>query len=141
MTSVSDIFPTLAAITGAALSDEVKQQVEGRSLLPLLKDPKAEWPDRMLVHHVGRWTKGKAAESKYAKCAIQNARFTLVNNEELYDLKADPGETTNVLAEHPDVVAKIEAYLKTARTPSENWPLSERKAKPKRKQKGAGKKR
>ena len=104
-----DLFPTLAEITGATLTAEVKQQVEGRSLLPLLKNPKAEWADRTLVHHVGRWATGKAAESKYTKCAIQNSRFTLVNNKELYDLKADPGETKNVIAEHPEVVANLRA--------------------------------
>jgi arylsulfatase len=104
-----DIFPTLAAITGATLSDEVKKQVEGRSLLPLLKNPKAEWADRFLVHHIGRWPAGKAAEAKYSGCAIQNAHFTLVNNKELYDLKADPGEKKNVIAEHPEVVAKFRA--------------------------------
>lgn len=104
-----DLFPTLAEITGATLSPEVKQQVEGHSLLPLLKNPKAEWADRMLVHHVGRWKAGKTEESKYTKCAIQNSRFTLVNNKELYDLKADPGEQTNVIAEHPEVVQQLRA--------------------------------
>ncbi|MCX7007868.1 MAG: arylsulfatase [Kiritimatiellaeota bacterium] len=104
-----DIFPTLAELTGAQLSDTVRQQVEGRSLLPLLTNPKADWPDRTLVHHVGRWGKGKAADSKYKKCAIQNARFSLVNNSELYDLKTDPGETKNVLVEHPEVVASLRA--------------------------------
>jgi len=104
-----DLFPTLAAITGATLPAEIKQQVEGRSLLPLLKNPETEWADRTLVHHVGRWATGKAAESKYTKCAIQNSRFTLVNNVELYDLKADPGETTNVIAAHPEVVAGLRA--------------------------------
>jgi hypothetical protein len=99
----------LAEITGAKLSGEVIKQVEGRSLLPLLKNPHTEWPDRMLVHHVGRWEKGQAVESKYAKCAIQNSRFTLVNNIELYDLQADPGETKNVIAEHPDVVTNLRA--------------------------------
>ena len=34
-----EIFPTLAEITGAMLTDEVERQVEGRSLLPLLKKP------------------------------------------------------------------------------------------------------
>ena len=124
----------------------MKQQVEGRSLLPLLKNPQAEWADRTLVHHVGRWAKGKAAEceihevrdpelaihagqqqralrpqgrprrnqerhqeAKFAKCSIQNSRYTLVNNAELYDLKADPGEKTNVIADHPDVVATLRA--------------------------------
>ena len=104
-----DIFPTLAEITGAKLSDEVRKQVEGRSLLPLLKNPQAGWADRMLVHHVGRWARGKSEESKYKTCSIQNSRFTLVNNAELYDLKADPGETTNVIAGHPDVVATLRA--------------------------------
>jgi len=102
-----DIFPTLAEITGAKLEDSVKQQVEGRSLWPLLKNPQSEWADRYLVHHVGRWAKGKAEDAKYAKCAIQNARYTLVNNEELYDLKADPGEKTDVSAAHPEVVTKL----------------------------------
>ena len=104
-----DIFPTLAEIVGAKLSDEVKNQIEGRSLWPLLKNPQVGWADRTLTHHIGRWGKGKASESKYAGCAIQNARFTLVNNQELYDLKADPGESKNVLTEHPDVVAKLRA--------------------------------
>jgi arylsulfatase A-like enzyme len=35
---------------------------------------------------------------------------------ELYDLGRDIGETSNVAAAHRDVVARIEAYLKTART-------------------------
>jgi arylsulfatase A-like enzyme len=104
-----DLFPTFAELTGASLSAEVKQQVEGRSLLPLLSNPKAEWPDRTLVHHVGRWGKGQAAESKYRNCSIQNSRFTLVSNKELYDLKADPGEETNVIAAHPEIVAKLRA--------------------------------
>jgi arylsulfatase A-like enzyme len=102
-----DIFPTLAEITGATLSDEVKKQVEGHSLLPLLKNPRAKWPDRTLVHHVGRWPKGKVEEYKYKNCAIQNSRFTLVNNQELYDLQTDPGEKLNVIADHPEVVASL----------------------------------
>jgi arylsulfatase len=104
-----DIFPTLAEITGATLTDDVKKQVEGRSLLPLLKNPKAEWADRTLVHHVGRWKKGMVAEAKFKSCAIQNSRFSLVNNEALFDLKSDPGETKNVITEHPEVVASLRA--------------------------------
>ena len=104
-----DIFPTLAEITGAKISAEVTQQVEGRSLLSLLMNPQAECAERTLVHHVGRWQPGKVAEGKYAKCAIQNRRFTLVNNAELYDLTTDPGETKNVISEHPEVVEELRA--------------------------------
>lgn len=104
-----DLFPTFAELTGATLSAATQRQVEGRSLLPLLKNPRSEWADRTLVHHTGRWAKGKAADAKYAKSGIQNTRFTLVNNDELYDLKADPGEKTNVIGQHPEVVAKLRA--------------------------------
>ena len=38
---------------------------------------------------------------------MRNNRFQLVNNSELYDLKVDPGEMTNVIAEHVEVVAKM----------------------------------
>jgi arylsulfatase A-like enzyme len=109
LTAHIDIFPTLAAIAGVDLSAEAKAQVEGRSLLPLLKNPKAEWPDRTLVTHVGRWPRGKVETAKYTNCSIRDARFTLVNNRELYDLKADPGESQNVLTSHLDEVARLRA--------------------------------
>jgi arylsulfatase len=32
-----------------------------------------------------------------------------VNNAELYDLKTDPGESKNVIAEYPEVVASLRA--------------------------------
>ena len=111
LSSAIDIFPTLAAITGAKLTDKVKQQVEGKNLFPLCMNPKTEWPDRILVHHGGRWAKGNdPTTSKYRNCAIQNSHFTLVNNKELYDLQADRGETTNVIDKYPEVVAKFRTY-------------------------------
>src|SRR5436309_4444200 len=42
---------------------------------------------------------------------------------ELYDLAADPGEQHDVAAAHPATVARIEQYLKTARTESIQWPI------------------
>jgi arylsulfatase A len=42
---------------------------------------------------------------------------------ELYDLDEDPAESTNVAAAHPDVVARMDAYLKSARTDSTLWPI------------------
>jgi arylsulfatase A-like enzyme len=41
---------------------------------------------------------------------------------ELYNLKDDLGEKTNVAEKNPEVVGKIEEYLKTARTTEEQWP-------------------
>jgi arylsulfatase A-like enzyme len=51
---------------------------------------------------------------------------------ELYDVVKDPGERTNVAKDHPDVVAKVEAYLKTARTESKEFPIVKPKAKRKK---------
>ena len=103
-----DIMPTLLEITSTPMTNQLKQQVEGRSLVPLLKKPEADWgDDRHLVHHVGAWQSGEAAISKHKRVSIQNKRFTLVNNEELYDLENDPGETKNVIAEYPEVVDQL----------------------------------
>jgi arylsulfatase A-like enzyme len=42
---------------------------------------------------------------------------------ELYDLSTDSFEERNVASVKPDVVAKIEEYLRTARTESARWPI------------------
>lgn len=116
LTAHIDVFPTFAEITGARPPAEFAKQVEGRSLLPLLKNDKAPWAERYLVSHTGRWEKGKAAESHYVQCSIRNSRYTLVNpgrqvKWELYDLKNDPGETKNIVAENPAVVEELKGQL------------------------------
>ena len=109
LTDHVDLFPTLAELTGAKLSPQTQRQIEGRSLAQLLKDPQAEWADRTLVHHFGNWAQGTAAEYKHIRSSIQNSRFSLVADTELYDIQADPGETTNVISEYPEVAAKLRA--------------------------------
>ena len=42
---------------------------------------------------------------------------------ELYDLKTDIGETQDVAGQHPEVVARIEGYLRSARTDSPDFPF------------------
>lgn len=108
-----DLLPTLAALGGQKLEGPLAKQVEGRSLVPLLKQARAEWADRTFVTHVGRWEKGQAAQAKYLRASIRDRRWQLVFLKtapgELYDLQQDPGETTNVAAKHPDVVARLQA--------------------------------
>ena len=113
VTAHVDVLPTLCEITGAAVPADLAPRLEGRSLVPLLRDSSAPWPDRPLVTHVGRWDRGKAAESAYRNCRIREGRWQAVNTKsrrdgwELYDLAADPGETTDVAAAHPDVLARL----------------------------------
>ena len=73
-----DFFPTLAEIAGVPLSDDLQKQVEGRSLVPLLKNPQVEWPSRILITHVGRWPKGEQQEFKFANCSVRTPRWHLV---------------------------------------------------------------
>jgi arylsulfatase A-like enzyme len=112
LTAHIDIFPTLAELAGARTPDNVK--LDGHSLVPLLKDDKVSWPDRVLFTHVGRWATGQAAAAKYLKCSMRTARYSMVSSGpakkwELYDLKTDPGEKTDVAAQHPEIVKKLNA--------------------------------
>ena len=105
LTAHVDYLPTFVELAGAKMPEGLA--IDGRSLVPLLKDAKAEWADRTLVTHVGRWPRGKAAEGKHTNMAIRNTRFTLVNDKELYDLKNDFGQKQNVIADHPQVAAEL----------------------------------
>jgi arylsulfatase len=108
-----DVFPTFAELACVKVPANLK--VDGRSLVPLLEDPQADWPDRFLFTHVGRWDKGKAAESQYALCAVRNSRFRLVNGTkqgekwELHDIRSDPGEKVNVIERFPDEFRQMKA--------------------------------
>ncbi len=111
-----DILPTLAQIAGAKIPASAAGQVEGRSLLPALMDANVPWADRMLFTHVGRWERGKVADSKYRSCSVRNSQYQMVNIAkngakawQLYDLKADPGEEKDLAAARPDVVKELEA--------------------------------
>ncbi|MEM6917082.1 MAG: arylsulfatase [Verrucomicrobiota bacterium] len=115
-----DIFPTFAALAGAEIPEGL--DLDGRSLLPLIEDPSAEWSDRYTFFHAGRWAKAGAEgkwgqgntdpdEEKYGKFAVRNEQYRLVGQDDLYDINADPGETTNVIEDHPEVAkAMLEAY-------------------------------
>jgi arylsulfatase A-like enzyme len=50
-------------------------------------------------------------------------RLGMEKTVELYDLKNDAGEKTNVAAQHADMVAKMEGLMKSARSESPDWPL------------------
>ena len=107
LTAHIDLFETFCQLAGAEIPGEIQPR-DGRSLLPLLENAKAEWPDRNLFVHQGRWEKGADPNnSKYKNCAVRSQRWRFVNNKELFDIAADPYESTNVADDHPDVVAGI----------------------------------
>ena len=102
-----DILPTLAALAGAKSPGG---QVEGRNLLPLIESSAAAWPDRYLFTHKGRWQPGSNPDDhQWRGFAVRNQRFRLVDNNSLYDMQKDPGQTTNVIDEYPEVVERMRA--------------------------------
>jgi arylsulfatase len=110
-----DILPTLAEICGVRLTPAERKQIEGRSLLPLLRNPSAEWSDRLLFTHVGRWESGRAATAKYRSCSIRTQRFQMVSVDpngrkqwQLFDLEKDPGEQRDIAGRSPALVAEFD---------------------------------
>ena len=110
-----DFFPTIAELVGAKIDGALARQVEGRSLVPLLDNPNAPWPERTLVTHVGRWPRfSDPNNAKFTNCSVRTPRWHLVSLRggaqpawELYDVRADPAEEKNVAAAHPDIVKRL----------------------------------
>jgi arylsulfatase len=107
LTAHIDLFQTFCQLAGVSIPGNI-QEIDGRSLLPLLENPKTAWPDRELFVHVGRWEKGADPnQSQYKNCAVRSQRWRLVNNQLLYDIQADPYEQNDVAAQHPQVVQRL----------------------------------
>ena len=110
-----DFFPTLAEIAGATLDDSLRRQVEGRSLVPLLQNPTADWDERHVFSHVGRWPKkADPSNSKYKSAAVRTKRWALVSEQggaepqwQLFDLENDYSQKENVFDKHPGVAKRL----------------------------------
>jgi arylsulfatase A-like enzyme len=100
-----DIAPTLLDLLGV----EVPEPMQGVSLAPLLFG-KSDGVDLLAYGESIELAKTFAvAPLRF----VARGRFKYVHKvvPALYDLEADPGETTNVAAEHPEVVARLSAEL------------------------------
>ena len=102
-----DLLPTLAQLAG--VTELPPNQVEGRSLVPLLGNPEAEWKDRHLFTQIARWKTGSEPnDHMWKKFAVRNQRYRLVGDQ-LYDMKEDPNQKVNVADKHPGVVKSMRA--------------------------------
>jgi arylsulfatase A-like enzyme len=117
-----DVLPTLAELAAV----KVPAGVDGLSLLPTLLG--AEVAGRKQERHAflywelqGYNAKEKKFVPKALAQAVRLGDWKAVRPRtgaalELYDLGKDVGETRDVAAKHPAVVARVEAILRTART-------------------------
>ncbi|MCA9057744.1 MAG: arylsulfatase [Planctomycetaceae bacterium] len=115
-----DFLPTVAELTDSALPSD--HHTDGRSLVTFLKGGPAPHRDYFYWElHEGASIQAVRFDSWKA---VRNGPSAPV---ELYNLTADPGETTDVADQHPDLVSKATLLLTSARSEDPNWPLRDRK--------------
>ena len=117
-----DVLPTLAALAGAPLP---ALPIDGRDIGPLLRgDPGARSPhdalffyyddDQLQAMRAGRWkllfphTARTMSGQKPGHGGVPGKYRPLPVGLELYDLRADIGETRNLAAERPEVVRDLQ---------------------------------
>jgi arylsulfatase A len=96
-----DLLPTIADLCEVSVPASV--QLDGRSLVPLLKnDSSDQWTDRKLFTY-------RRTGSNSVRGAVRTQRFRFVREktDQLYDMLADPGQKTNVSDRYPDVLAEL----------------------------------
>ncbi|MEZ5328336.1 MAG: sulfatase [Verrucomicrobiales bacterium] len=109
-----DIFPTLAELAGLP-APAGPQPIDGKSLVPVLKDPAA----RVRDHAFHAYPKAKLGR------AIRTERYRLVewqggdgqSEYELYDYEQDPAESRNLADAQPGVVDRLKTILATHPAP------------------------
>jgi len=99
--SLLDIYPTLVELTGLP----AKTDLDGISLVPLLKNPESEW------NHLPIMTMGKG------NYAVRSKRWRYIRykdgTEELYDHGNDPWEWKNLASDstYSNIKNKLDKYL------------------------------
>jgi arylsulfatase A-like enzyme len=93
--SLQDVYPTLAELCGL----KPPAYVEGRSLVPLLKDPAAAWESTAVTAFGDRYVTLRTEKYRYIRYCE--------GEEELYDHSKDPHEWTNQI-KNKDYAAELE---------------------------------
>lgn len=116
--SLVDVFATLASITGQELPDDAAE--DSFSLMPVLAHAPLNKRAPVILHSAngtfairdGRW-KLIAGSGSGGRGQPKSQPFD--KPYQLYDMVKDPSETTNLIEQHPDIAAELEAKLKQIR--------------------------
>ena len=94
-----DIAPTLLALAGVPVPDNM----QGHSLVPLLREKKNEWRRSFLIEYYSDRVFPRIVKMGYQAVRTERWKYIryleLDGMDELYDLKADPYEMKNVISE------------------------------------------
>jgi arylsulfatase A-like enzyme len=114
-----DMLPTIAEIAGA----DAPKKTDGISFYPTLVGQEAAGRSQR-AHEFLYWEFHERGFQQAARMGKWKGVLLKYGGEpELYDLAGDIGEEHNVAEKNPEIVAKIEAYLKTARSDDPEWPI------------------
>lgn len=113
LVSLIDVAPTLLEAAGLP----VPEGMAGRSMVPLLADPEASWPEEVLVQ-VSQTQVGRALRTQKWKYCVQapdkhpfqDMRSDHYVETELYDMEYDPYELQNLM--HFDRFDHVKAELR-----------------------------
>ena len=110
-----DVMPTLAELTGT--SEHLPDNIDGISVLPAILGEDVVGR-KQTTHEFMYWELGSG---RRIRKGVRMGDWKAVQMEpkqpiELFNLADDESETINVAERHPDVVAKIKAYLARCRT-------------------------
>lgn len=120
-----DLLPTIARLAGSSLPPDRK--IDGKDVLPLLRgEPGAKSPHDALYFYLddelqavrsGKWKLHFPHSYKHVENGPggKPVDSTLKIGLALFDLDADIGETNDVAAAHPDVVARLTALADVIR--------------------------
>jgi len=113
----ADVMPTLAKIAGGRSPADI----DGLDFSPtLFGNDQPKLNDRMLYWEFGKYGVYSQAARWHDWKAV---RDLATKKTELYDLSSDLGETTNLAADHADLVTKFNDFFVAARGDSPTWPL------------------
>jgi len=110
-----DFLPTVAELAGA----RAPSGLDGQSIAPEILGTAPVKPHEFLYWEFHEGGSKQAVRTGDWKAIRSKMGVPL----ELYDLRHDIYEMENVAAKHPDVIARVEEYLKSARSDSKQWPL------------------
>ncbi len=107
-----DFYPTF--LDAANAKRPKKHDLDGRSLLPLLKNPKSK-VDRSLYFHYPHYHHSRPSGAvRFGKWSA--IEFFDTGNLELYDLKTDLGQKKNLARVQPTIAKKAREMLQTWRS-------------------------
>ena len=112
---IEDFFPTILEMAGVQ-NPKLIQKTDGKSFMPILKDPKWKDHERELVwHHPNRWIAAEGPNIHFAS-ALRKGDWKLIYDYrketlELYNLANDIGEQNNLVLINFDKAQELASLL------------------------------